>query len=350
MAAKTSRMSRPWSECDDEPAAIVRPSCAPRSHRRRRRRHPSAGPRRTDRCGTGPSRSCGSSGPVSSTRTVAAGRRADPRQFRCPRCGPRRSSPVRRGGRNRVDVVVFRVVLMACLLSELRCSGTGSRRPAPHRRPTTPPPPRRARRRLCRHPAGSWVSLRPPRGTVPSASRTPVTVGVPTKASAWTPSRSVTPRRASSASATAEVTGSRIRGMTQVRRPMTVVSTPRSHSRSASSIPMSPLPTTSAVWASPRRTRPSSSVAVRRDLKSSTPGRSAPSSGACSLLPEAMTSPSYGSRLLSSRTTSRLSVSTAVTTVARRSSMPSRSATSVPFQYRVWSRPVRKWSASAAGE
>ena len=128
--------------------------------------------------------------------------------------------------------------------------------------------------------------------SVPSARRTPSAAVVPSKAVASTPSRTATPRATMTASAIAAVSGSSMRGISQPRRPMIVTATPRSARSRAISIPMNPAPTMRAERASLRRTRPMSTSAVVSDLKSWTPGRSQPGTGACSRLPEATTSAS----------------------------------------------------------
>ena len=81
-------------------------------------------------------------------------------------------------------------------------------------------------------------------------------------------------------------------GHDPVRRPTIVTRTPRSASSRAISMPMNPAPTISADVASRRRTRSMIASAATSDLKSCTPGSSAPSIGAWRRLPLAMSSAS----------------------------------------------------------
>ena len=90
----------------------------------------------------------------------------------------------------------------------------------------------------------------------------------------------------------AAVSPSSMRGMTRSSASIRVTASPSRASSSATSTPMKPAPTITAAVASPRRTRSTSAVAARSDLKLATPGSSLPGTGACRRLPDATSRPS----------------------------------------------------------
>ena len=178
--------------------------------------------------------------------------------------------------------------------------------------------------------------------TVPSASRTPVTDGVPTKASACTPSRRVTPRRLRAASAT--LRGDRV----QDPRHDPVAAPDHRHVHAEVGQQQGKLDADEPVArrsarSLPRRCArvPTSSSAVRRDLKSRTPGGRPPRGEHAGDCPMPRPGPR---RRCAARRPGRprgCPCRCPTTCAPRRSSIPRRSATSRPFQYSVESRPVR---------